>query len=549
MKKGLSLALTVMSVFTCTAIEPGNSVVVVYNTRVPESKTVAQHYASVRHVPANQVFGLDLPTTEAISRADYRSQLEQPLFVHLIKNKLIQLKTEPRPTVIPPQYSPVSSASIRYIVLCYGVPLKITSDPSLKEAGVEKLRPELQRNDAAVDTELALLPLARAKYQLSGPLPNPFYGATNGTTLNPTNNPLMVTRLDGPTAEIALHLVDKAVQAETNGFWGRAYFDTRGLTNGEYKVGDDWIRGAAGVARRLGFETTVDTAPETFPASFPMSQIAIYVGWYDGGVSGPFTRPTVEFMPGAFAYHLHSFNATTIRSPNSHWIGPLLAKGATITFGSVEEPYLTGTPNTAVFLERLLWNRFTFGEAAYAAQPVISWQTTIIGDPLYRPFAEPPHNLHFRLEAAANPLVEWSHLSVINLNLATGASTLDELLNYLNEIPLTKTSAILQEKLGDLLQTKKKLSAAAEAYTKAARLNPSPLQKVRLLLTIGELQTILAREKEAYDAYAELVASAPDYPNLGQVYTKLTSLARTLGKTNEVEKFEAETKRLSAAPK
>ena len=35
-----------------------------------------------------------------------------------------------------------------------------------------------------------------------------------------------------------------------------------------------------------------------------MSHIAIYCGWYDASVSGPFALPKVEFMPGAFAYHL-----------------------------------------------------------------------------------------------------------------------------------------------------------------------------------------------------------------------------------------------------
>ena len=204
---------------------------------------------------------------------------------------------------------------------------------------------------------------------------------------------------------------------------------------------------ASTIATKLGFETVVDTAPATFPASFPMSQVALYAGWYEAGVTGPFTRPTVEFMPGAFAYHLHSANANTIRSPGPNWTGALLAKGATITFGSVEEPYLSGTPNPAMFLERLIWNKFSFGEAAYAAQPVLSWQTTVIGDPLYRPFGEPPDKLHFRLEASGNPAIDWSHLRVVNLNQASGASTLDELINNnLDEVPQTKTSAVLQEK-------------------------------------------------------------------------------------------------------
>jgi hypothetical protein len=68
----------------------------------------------------------------------------------------------------------------------------------------------------------------------------------------------------------------------------------------------------------------------TFDAGFPMSQIAIYIGWYDANVSGPFSRPTVEFMPGAFAYHLHSYSAHPFRSTSQGWVGPLLAKGATI---------------------------------------------------------------------------------------------------------------------------------------------------------------------------------------------------------------------------
>ena len=120
-----------------------------------------------------------------------------------------------------------------------------------------------------------------------------------------------------PAPDIARGLVDKALAAERDGLWGRAYFDARGLdkTN-SYYLGDEWILGAAEICRELGFETTVDKNPATFPADFPMSQIAIYCGWYDGNVSGPFALPKVEFMPGAFAYHLHSFSAATLRSTN-----------------------------------------------------------------------------------------------------------------------------------------------------------------------------------------------------------------------------------------
>ena len=120
-----------------------------------------------------------------------------------------------------------------------------------------------------------------------------------------------------------------------------------------------------------------------------MSHIAIYAGWYASDVNGPFALPKVEFMPGAFAYHLHSFSADTLRSTTANWCGPLLAKGATCTMGCVYEPYLAATPNIAFFLQAL-FNGYTFGEAAWAAQAALSWQTTVIGDPLYRPFGKPP---------------------------------------------------------------------------------------------------------------------------------------------------------------
>ena len=238
-------------------------------------------------------------------------------------------------------------------------------------------------------------------------------------SLNPTNGILLVARLDGPTADIARGLVDKALQAERDGLWGRAYFDARGLTQSQtnYWLGDEWILGAAQISRALGFETVVDDKPGLFPLDFPMSQIALYAGWYADSACGPFQLPKVEFMPGAFAYHLHSFSAATLRSASQGWCGPLLAKGATCTMGCVYEPYLPLTPNVALFLERFTIGQFTFGEAAWAAQPALSWQTTVVGDPLYRPFGKSPQALHDELARRHSPLIEWSFLRLVNMQL------------------------------------------------------------------------------------------------------------------------------------
>jgi uncharacterized protein (TIGR03790 family) len=517
----------------------GDEVVVIYNTRVPGSEAVAKHYAKVRHVPENQIYGFSMTSNEEMSRDEFHDSLQLPLARQLEYDGLWKFgpvkipATNGQPERIQER---VVASKIRYAVLCYGVPLKIAADPNLHEAVAEKIRPELRRNEAAVDSELTWLPLVKVDFPLTGPFRNWFYGVTNAALLNPTNGILLVARLDGPSADIASGLVDKAMQAERDGLWGRAYFDARGLEKSDsYFLGDEWILSAAEISRQLGFETTVDDKPETFPASFPMSQIALYCGWYDVNVSGPFTLPEVEFMPGAFAYHLHSFSAATIRNATQNWVGPLLAKGATCTMGCVYEPYLSCTPNVAAFLARWIGGGFTFGEAAWAAQPVLSWQTTVVGDPLYRPFGKSPQLLQAELSRAHSPLAEWSDLRVVDLARARGA-TPAQVINYLENNSATTNSAVLTEKLADLCDVEGKPSSAIENYQRALELKPSPEQRIQIRLTLAEKLLAQGRDADAVEDYKNLLVESPDYPGKDSITEKLAALENKIAVTNSLAK-------------
>src|ERR1051325_9050458 len=468
------LASLLASTLGLRAAYSGNDVVVVYNSRMPESKGVAEYYAQRRSVPKDHVFGFAMTTKEDISRAEFRESLQSPLAKALEDKHLWHIGSG----IVPASTNRarhvewrVTQSKIRYLALCYGVPLRIDEDESIREEGFEKVRPELRHNVAAVDSELALLPMSETKYPISGPLRNWTYGATNVGWLHPTNGILIVARLDGPNAAIARGLVDKALEAETNGLWGRAYFDMRNSPDPNMKQGDDWIRAASEICRHLGFETIVDTNGGTFPVDFPMSQIAVYMGWYNEHVSGPFTLPKVEFMPGAFAYHLHSFSANTLRSTNTYWAGPLLAKGATATMGCVAEPYLAGTPDVSVFASLFFFRGYSFGEAACAAQPVLSWQTTVVGDPLYRPFGKNADLQHQELVKQENKWAEWSWLRLLNFNLANGKSVA-EVVPILEQLPLRKKSSVLCEKLGDLYSEQGKPSSTVHAYEEALNLSP-----------------------------------------------------------------------------
>lgn len=495
MKKILLLfAMFTAGIFCSHGAESGDAVVVVYNSRMKESREVALHYAERRHVPKEQIIGFDLPTGESMTRAEYRSELERPLLKFLERKKFFSFKADLESSGEDGIQWKLAPTKIRYAVLCYGIPWKILEDPGLSEPGAEKLKAELRHNYAAVDSELALLPLNNPKRMLAGPLSNPTYGATNAALLNPTNGLLMVARLDGPSAAIASGLVDKAMEAETNGLWGRGYFDMRGVTN-EYKLGDQWIHNAAEVNYKFGYETITDEKPETFPADFPMSQIAFYVGWYDGNVSGPFTKPEVEWMPGAFAYHLHSYSAANLRSATQNWVGPLLATGATATMGAVNEPYLVGTPDMGTFFARFMFLKFSFGEAAYASQAALSWQITVVGDPLYRPFEKDPQELHDELLARKSKLIEWSHLRVVDLNIAKGFPLADTV-KYLETQPMTTNSAILTEKLGDLYFAQGKPASANQCYKDALKLEVTPLERARLEKFVANTAEAAAKSAE-----------------------------------------------------
>jgi tetratricopeptide (TPR) repeat protein len=254
-----------------------------------------------------------------------------------------------------------------------------------------------------------------------------------------------------------------------------------------------------------------------------MSQIAFYCGWYDENPSGPFAQPKVEFMPGAFAYHLHSFSASVLRNATERWVGPLLAKGATATMGTVDEPYISGTPDVSVFCARWIAFGFTFGEAAYASQQTLSWQTTVVGDPLYQPFAKSLQTLLEDQQRTHNPSLEWQYLRAVNISLLHGKRPI-EMSQFLEAVPLTKQSAVLSEKLGDLYNAEGKPASTIETYEIALKDHPSPLQRVRLRLYLANVLTEANKTKEAADDLKTLLEEAPEYPGKANVEKRIQDL-------------------------
>lgn len=416
------------------AVEPA-TVYVLVNKNVAESQQVAEHYCKLRGVPRENVVSLDLPKGEDISRADYDKLLVEPLRAALKDRK----------------------DKVKVLLSVYGVPLRVgRSSPS--EADKEqlaKLAPELNKaraaqkefdaetkrvqeaaakdedkeakakwdaaikkrqqqgdgfktrvqaleqsqrflnhaeSEASIDSELMLL--WWPKYETRRWQVNPLYFQVPEEQQKKKPPVLMVSRLDGPSAAVAMRLVDDAVAVEKKGLEGKVYVDARGIawnpkTDGGYGYGgyDESLREMARLLKDDGkFDVTLDDKGPLFaPGSCP--DAALYCGWYSlANYVG-----CCKFVKGAVAYHIASSEAVSLRNAKAkYWCKNLLDNGVAATLGPVAEPYTIGFPKPAEFFGLLLTGKYTLVECYSRTTYFASWMTVLVGDPLYNPFGKAP---------------------------------------------------------------------------------------------------------------------------------------------------------------
>ncbi len=387
------------------ALEP-SEILIVVNGAQAESVRLGRYYCEKRGVPAENILSFSLGGTlrDVLSRRDYENQLAGPLRRALLA----------RP----------DADKIRCLLTVYGVPYKVgRRDPApgaegrVKELRIlqqqekdavtqleaqqqtgapeharrvrrmTEIRMEIERlmgaeTSASLDSELAMV-LWTVAYDLYRWQPNPFYAGGDPGRGRPSYKPLMVSRLDGPNYSVAKGLVDKALAAEANGVTGLACIDSRGrVTNDAYGQYDQSLRDLAALIRT---STKLTLKEETTGALFPPGSCpgtALYCGWY----SLRTYVPAFTFVEGAVGYHIASYEAETLHDPNSRqWCPALLQAGITATLGPVAEPYLPAFPQPRAFFAEL-FNGTCLVEAYYRTNPYNSWQMTLLGDPLYRPF-------------------------------------------------------------------------------------------------------------------------------------------------------------------
>jgi len=472
----IALAIALGSPVLLRAEEAASRVVILANSDDAESLRLARYYATKRAVPVENIFAFKMPRSETINRAEFVASIWEPLEDELVRRHWVNAAATTLVDEVGRKKYATYGHRISYLVVCRGVPLRIFHDPAfaeIKERAPLPAQTELRTNQAAVDSELALL--AQSSPPINGFVPNPLFRNDHPGSFD-ESQVIRVSRLDGPDYASAQALVDHALAAEQTGLLGRAYVDLNGI----HPEGDRWLESAATQLAALGFDRDEERTPATMPATARIDAPVLYFGWYTGRLNGPFALPGFQFPPGAIALHIHSFSAATLVSATEGWCGPLVARGVTATVGNVFEPYLQFTHEPDLLL-RALARGATFGEAAAYAVPAFSWQCIAIGDPLYRPFAVPLERQLANFSQLPPSLAAYAVLREAHV-LETGGKK-DEALALLRREAQAHAQLPVAVALAERLEAAGNPTAAAEALgavTLKSEIQPDEWALVRL---------------------------------------------------------------------
>jgi len=386
----LSLLLASGASLAAAEIPLNERVMVVYNANSDESQRVAKYYMAKRDIPKTNLCKIDTIKDSIDDGSIFEPEIKKPLRSCLDK---------------------LGKQKILYIVFSFETPYVIRHQGHT--VAVDQLVSDIWDEftaPATVGREAGDQPYF-GKAEAQGNVYESFVPFATYRDSPKAKTIYSVWRLDGPTAEIAKSLVDKALLAEKDGLKGKSYFDLtvpihQNVVDSGYGAGNWSIYQASVFAKRAGFDVTLDEKETEFgtsPSQLRCENAALYAGWY----SLAHYNDVFSWAPGAIGFHLDSASATNPRNM-SNWAGGALQRGITVTSGSVTEPFLEGLVHPdRIFL--YLFNGANVGDAVLRGTRWIKWMIINLGDPLYRPFPN-------RIGPYAGPHQEaWFGISPVNL--------------------------------------------------------------------------------------------------------------------------------------
>ena len=369
----LIVCALLLATATPAGAQSAENVAVVINDASPASRRIGDYYVRIRKIPATNVIRLETSVDEQITAPEYARTIEAPIAQALNREGLHD--------------------RVLYVVLTKGIPLRIIGTGGRKGT------------TASVDSELTLLyrRLTGRSVSLPGAVSNPYFlGNRPIREAQPfthrSHEIFLVARLDGFTVEDAIALIDRAQVPSTA---GRIVLDQR---SGVPTPGDTWLAEAEVRLMFLGYGDRA-ILERTAAAARDIDDVLGYYSWGSNDPENRVRRVGMQFVPGALAATFVSTDARTFQAPPDDWsptgdtmnrkswfagstqslAGDLIREGVTGLAANVSEPYLDGAVRPEILFPAYLAG-FNLIEAFYLALPQLSWQTTVIGDPLCAPF-------------------------------------------------------------------------------------------------------------------------------------------------------------------
>lgn len=371
-------------------------VLVVYNLIWPGSQAVAQHYAQRRGVPAQNLLGVQCSTGGSHAYAGlagwaaFWDEVRVPV--------LNQLQT-------------LGEDNIDVLLFCHGVPYEL----QLPDAnGGTRTLDDVMRNPHWIGT--------RTAPNLPSLWPNPYHepspsrpidkGAFSHSLYRYLGSNLWLTaRLDGPTADAAIDLVESALYAERHlspqsGFLrGYGYVDTRFAAYSDQELAQyPFFYGTYANADRCIAFSKYFVTNAGWPLKWENTSLAVEIGdaralfhdqtpatlapaalWYAGWYNYGKYHDVWSWLPGSAACDVNSNSLQDLRVPAANsFLARAFARGLCCGTGCVTEPFLNGHPQPETLLY-YLYAGLSFAEASTLCTPVMGWVNLAVGDPLYRP--------------------------------------------------------------------------------------------------------------------------------------------------------------------
>lgn len=326
---------------------------VVFNTADADSVALADAYRLRRGVPETNMLGLDLPTTEVITDAQY-SSLAQSVNDHLAAENLTD--------------------SIMGIVLSRGTPGFVKTSPT---APLESVAAWLQSPDPTPQPTLSHL---ACDTQPERPLPGDLLGMR------------MTATLDTPTPSGSVALLDRAdalaepaaLRADNAELWLDPLVSDSGSGQDMAERLVAWGTSLEGQSLRVPIRWSREPGTNDFSfASFSnVARDGFFFGASEAKPPSGFFAASEAARAVCFQFRPQYATAETLRDPAAgNWITEPIAAGYAAAIASSRVTSYGHVPYPTPFFAALR-RRWTLGEAMLAAMPVLADGFFLVGDPL-----------------------------------------------------------------------------------------------------------------------------------------------------------------------